>query len=346
LADIDAGDQPEVTVLLPVRDGGAWLTDALASVLDNVSVGAAIIIDDGSTDGAVARAEGAVTDIRVRSVRQGAAGIAAAMQTGLAEVRTPLIARMDADDISLPGRIDGQVAAWRALGADPDTIVACRVELFSNDGPPSPGMVAYCAWQNALGSPDDHRKQRFVEQPLCNPAALIPTALAHRLGGWREGLFPEDYDFYLRAFAAGAKVHKPARVGLRWRDHGKRFTRTDPRAGRAAIAKRKVDMLVADWPELRASDVVQVVGAGDEARRYCDLLMAAGLEVARVFDIHTGRVGGRLRGRIPIVDQAEFAGFSHVPTVVTLVGEGGRARARALLGDAGLIEGEGFYCLS
>ena len=93
------GPEPdEVTAVIPVRDRPAELARCLAG-LDGMRV---IVVDDGSADrAAVAAAAAAAGALCLRRDRCGGAG--AARNTGLAAVRTPLVAFVDSDCVPRPG---------------------------------------------------------------------------------------------------------------------------------------------------------------------------------------------------------------------------------------------------
>jgi hypothetical protein len=103
---------PRVSVLLPVWNGEAFLEQAIESILrQTLSSLELIVIDDGSTDRSAAIAEGyAADDDRIRVLRRPHKGFSATLNTGIARVRGQYVARMDADDISAPDRLQKQVA--------------------------------------------------------------------------------------------------------------------------------------------------------------------------------------------------------------------------------------------
>ena len=101
---------PRVSVLLPVRDGARFLREALDSVLaQTLADFELLVVDDGSTD-ETPEILASVGDERLRVLRQEPAGLVAALERGIGEARAPYLARMDADDVSLPCRLERQVA--------------------------------------------------------------------------------------------------------------------------------------------------------------------------------------------------------------------------------------------
>lgn len=101
-------DAPAVSVVMPVFDDAAHLRPAIDSILGQTLTDLElVVVDDGSTDDTPAILA-AVADPRLRVVRQQHAGLVPALNRGLAEARGRHVARMDADDLSLPGRLDAQ----------------------------------------------------------------------------------------------------------------------------------------------------------------------------------------------------------------------------------------------
>lgn len=101
---------PAVSIAMPVYNGGRELRLAVRSILDQTFADwELIIVDDGSTDGAVA-ALADLTDPRIRVVADGQnRGLAARLNEVIDLARAPLIARMDHDDIAHPERLARQL---------------------------------------------------------------------------------------------------------------------------------------------------------------------------------------------------------------------------------------------
>lgn len=108
-------EHPLVSVLLPVRNGGAFLTAAVRSIqLQTYPHWELLVLDDGSSDGALEAIE-RMQDTRIRIVPGAQSlGIAARLNQGVALARGEFIARMDADDVSFPERFACQLALMAA----------------------------------------------------------------------------------------------------------------------------------------------------------------------------------------------------------------------------------------
>lgn len=104
---------PEVSVLMTVFNGGEFLWPAVESILrQSWEDFEFVIVDDASTDGSDRQLkEFAANDRRVRVIfNEENSGQTACLNQGLREARGRWIARQDADDLSLPGRLAAQVA--------------------------------------------------------------------------------------------------------------------------------------------------------------------------------------------------------------------------------------------
>jgi glycosyltransferase involved in cell wall biosynthesis len=124
---------PEVSVLLPVRDGARTLALAMVSVLEQ-SFGdfELLVLDDGSVDASPDIALG-FGDPRVRLLRDGRKlNLAARLNQGIDAAAGRYIARMDADDVCFPDRFARQVARLNAESAL--DLVGCRALIFDNSG--------------------------------------------------------------------------------------------------------------------------------------------------------------------------------------------------------------------
>ncbi len=99
---------PRLSVLLPVYNGAAYLRESIDSILSqDFRDFELIVINDGSTDDSREIAEG-YQDARVRVINQDNIGLALTLRRGVELARAPIVARQDADDVSLPRRFSIQ----------------------------------------------------------------------------------------------------------------------------------------------------------------------------------------------------------------------------------------------
>jgi glycosyltransferase involved in cell wall biosynthesis len=321
---------PSISVLLPFRDAEATLGEAAASVLADPLTGELLLVDDGSRDGGADLARGlARRDARVRLVSTGGVGVAGALALGLRLARAPLVARMDADDVSLPGRLGASLELLQSLPSL--AAVGTQVEAFPSA---SPGMQRYLSWQNALSSPEDHFRDALVEAPLCHPSTLLRRDAVLAVGGYRDAPWAEDYDLWLRLLGAGHSLAKVPRVLLRWRVRDERVTRTDPRCAPEALRGARAAALAERLVGPRARFVVW--GAGKTGRRLARALEAHDQRPMAFVDIDPEKLGRRAR-EAPIVGPEE--GLALRRFVVVAVGaRGARQLVRERLSARGLVE--------
>jgi hypothetical protein len=333
-----SGAAGAVDVLLPVRDAAATLADALASVRDQTLRDfRCLVLDDGSADASAdVAAAFAREDARFTLQRLPRRGLVATLNEGLARARADLVARLDADDVMLPARLERQVAFLRAR---PDVdVVASRVRFFGASI--SSGLAAYERWLNATLEPEEIRRDLFVESPLPHPSVTMRRASVVRAGGYRDGV-PDDYDLWLRLWRAGSRFAKLPDVLTRLRDHPARLTRTDPRYTARALLSCKAEHLVAGLG-LSGRDVV-VWGAGRDGIRAAKALRRRGVVLRHLVDIAETKVGRSMLG-VP-VRAPESLEEGRRAFVVAAVGvKGARALIRSRLLAMGYREGDGFVC--
>lgn len=107
---IDVKTQPKVSVIIPVYNAEQFLRESIESILNQTFTNfELIIIDDASTDSSFEIIQ-SYSDSRIRVFRNEInLGSAATMNKGIKESAGEYVARMDADDISLPHRLEKQV---------------------------------------------------------------------------------------------------------------------------------------------------------------------------------------------------------------------------------------------
>lgn len=202
---------PCVSVLMPVRNGGSYCEAAIQSILGQTFHDFEfIIIDDGSTDETGQLIERyRLIDSRVRVHSQAGQGLVAALNRGLSLARGRYIARMDADDVSLPDRLALQVAFMESHPAV--GICGTWIETFGTPQAavrryPSDGAVisAWLLFESVLAHPSVIMRKEVLARHGLSYDAAVPHA--------------EDYDLWVRAGRHTGLANIPE-VLVRYRMH-------------------------------------------------------------------------------------------------------------------------------
>ena len=205
---------PAVSVLMPVYNAQRYLTAAMASVLDQTFRDfELIVVDDGSTDSSPAiLGRYAAADARVRLVSRPNTGYVPALNEALALARAPLVARMDADDVSLPTRFEKQVAY---LAANPDCVLlGTHVVQMDADGDVI-GPMSDVAFGHDMIDADLLGRG----WPIVHPTVMMRPEAVRQVGGYDPSLCPnEDHDLFLRLAEVG-RVENLPEVLLHYRRH-------------------------------------------------------------------------------------------------------------------------------
>jgi len=326
--------KPLVSVVLPVRNGDPYLGEAVASILNqtvkNIEL---ILVDDHSTDAAVSVLD--KSDPRIQFTKSRGHGVVDAFNTGFEHCRGDFIARMDADDISLPRRFETQL---EYLDRHPSVdIVGSCVEIFSETGIQG-GLERYQTWLNSVREPEQVHNQIFIESPLPNPGLMFRRSALQQLNGYRKNNWPEDYDLFLRADAAGMQMGKPEPVLLRWREHKDRLTHTDGIYEREQFMRAKTHFLV--HHRLKGQPVI-IWGAGPTGRLMFDLIATEGGEVEGFIEVHPRRIGGQKRG-LPVWPMDKVEDLGAVMLLVAVGAAGAREEIAAFLQAHNKVEGRDY----
>lgn len=332
---------PRVSVVLPAFNAAATLPAALESLQQqDFRDWELLAVDDGSTDdtGKILT-DAARADSRIQPVTLPHQGIVPALQRGLDVARGEFIARFDADDMCLAGRLGEQVLF---LEAHPEIGVASCLVEFGGSSITRGGYAAHVDWLNSVVTPAEIEQARFIDAPLAHPSVMFRRTLVERHGGYRDGEFPEDYELWLRWLEAGVKMAKVPQTLLRWNDPPHRLSRSDARYGPPAFFRLKAGYLARWLRRHLAPDLpVLVWGAGRLTRRRVDPLLADGIAVAAYIDIDPRKLGTRPDGRrvippdaLPEPGSAFVIGF--------VANRGARDLQRSFLTGHGWSEGRDF----
>lgn len=179
-------------VIMGVYNGGSFLNAALSSICEQLGHGMRLLImDDGSTDGSRSVLEQiAARNPRVVLYHQANGGLASALNRLIAESTAPLIARMDADDISLPHRLAVQVSY---MNANPNVAFAGAWSILKRPGCTDAACQCYPNDDTWLRRQLQAGRNVFVHSSVI----MRRSALTELDGPYRFRLI-QDYDLWLR----------------------------------------------------------------------------------------------------------------------------------------------------
>ena len=220
--------RPELSVVIPVRNGEKHLGATIESVLDegfgSIEI---IVVDDGSTDQSAAVAES--FGQAVRCLRREARGLAAARNAGWTHALAPFVMHLDADDLVVPGSIALRLAVLtgnREVG-----IVTGHFESFFSDD-----LDAEARARIAL--PEGPRRGHIAG------SSIVRRNLIDRVGPLDETIRgAADIDWYARATEAGIGIVVLPDIVLLRRIHGRNLnlTSSDQSIDRLRMVKAALD---------------------------------------------------------------------------------------------------------
>ena len=186
-------ESPLVSVVMGVRNGGVDLVHTLESLTTQQGVALEIIVvNDGSTDGtAELLTEWSTRDPRLIVLHRSGRGLTASLIEGCQLARGTYLARQDAGDRSLPGRLAAQVSC---LEADPGaSLCSTFVRLLVPEGATL-----------TVNTPDEASLADGLTGPAHHGAVMMRQSAYLRAGGYRLAFhYAQDIDLWTRLVELG-----------------------------------------------------------------------------------------------------------------------------------------------
>lgn len=196
---------PKISVIMSVRNAQKYLTKAIESILSQTYENFEfIIIDDDSTDKSLQILEEyALKDKRIKILTQANKGMIVALNKGLEIASGDYVARMDADDISLPERFEKQT---QYLEKHSECVaVGCKILLIDRSDMP----IMHFHYKQSHEEIDGHHMSG-QGSAISHPAAMIRKKTLLEIGGYKpEFEAAEDIDLFLRLAEIGKLANLP-----------------------------------------------------------------------------------------------------------------------------------------
>jgi glycosyltransferase involved in cell wall biosynthesis len=198
---------------MPVHNALPFLDESIRSILEQtLTEFEFVMLDDASTDGSTeVLRQWARRDSRIKLIEsETRLGLSGSSNAVVAKARAPIVARMDADDISHPDRLKRQ---WKILQSRPDVAV----------------VGTLCVGIDAQGRevrPRDRwrllRRSPYI--PFPHGSAMFRRNVFDQVGGYtRDSEGGEDQDLFARMSASGGVVTLPDTL-YRYRYHSRNAT--------------------------------------------------------------------------------------------------------------------------
>ncbi len=207
-------DAPQISVVMPVYNAGRYLPAAIESVLNQTFRDfELILVNDASTDNSQDLMRG-YSDDRVRIItNETNQGITKSLNHALQNCRAPFIARMDADDIMHPDRLQKQYAAM--LANHDIAVLATRIEMINEDGE----ITGIWNTDADTTSESDIRHVMSKTNCIAHPSVMMRKEIALEFQYTEKQKGAEDWDLWLRILNRGFRILKLDEVLLSYRIH-------------------------------------------------------------------------------------------------------------------------------
>ena len=243
-----------VTILMPVYNGEAYLREAIQSILDQTYRDFIfLILNDGSTD----KTEEIILsfdDKRIQYVKNHEnLKLVKTLNKGLSLVKTKYVARMDADDICLPERLERQLAY---MEQNPDVgVVGTWCRSFGEN-------------RNNLNNKDENHDQEINHEQICfkqlyqiqivHPSCMMRMSVLKQLDVLFNEyyLHAEDYELFTRLSHVTKLANIPEYLHL-YRKHDEAVSvlyKKQQKENSLMVIKREFSTLGVSISDLQAED--------------------------------------------------------------------------------------------
>jgi len=203
---------PDISVILPVYNGGNYLSKSIESILKQTLRNFEfIIIDDGSTDDSLSTIKYYESiDDRIIVISRENKGLTFSLNEGITRSKSEYIARMDQDDISLPLRLELQLGLLIQEKLD---ICGGNYSVIDKDGRVLNSYILPHKFDEILLTLSSN-------VPFPHPSVMMRKGFLQEselMYGDADYLVAEDLDLWLKMFNKGARFGNVAHPVLLYR---------------------------------------------------------------------------------------------------------------------------------
>lgn len=210
-------NSPTISVILPVYNAEKYVCESIDSILNQTFKDfELIILNDGSTDRSAEIINQYLSlDSRIKIIHNKEnIGLIATLNKGIDLAKGKFIARMDADDVSLPMRFQKQIEFLNQNNSI--DIIGTSYEKFGNDNKTI----------HLTTNPKQIEIELLFHNPICHPSVMLRTKsiIEANLKFESDFIHNEDWAFWLAALSKGLKIANIPDVLLKYRCEGQNIT--------------------------------------------------------------------------------------------------------------------------
>lgn len=221
-----------ISVVIPIFNQAEFVVETVSSVVgqsrQDVQI---VVVDDGSTDGSADILTAEFGD-RIVLLRQKNGGPSKAINAGIEAATGAFIALLGGDDVCVDDRMEIQLEIMRTTSHD---IVFSKPLLIDGSGQPLDD-ASFPVFFDERPAESVLRTLLLEGNFLCAPTAFMRRKAVQKVGFFRPGLIQlQDYDYWLRAAAAGLSIAETGPRVVKYRRHSGNLS--SPRASFASTAE-------------------------------------------------------------------------------------------------------------
>lgn len=225
--------RPTVSVILPVYNTKMYIKESVESILQQTfSDFELLIIDDASTDGTQDIIKGFIDNRIVFIQKEKNSGYTQSLNSGIEFAKGKYIARMDADDISLPQRLEKQVAFLEAH----EEVVVCGAdaEIIGSNERFIPFFLTH----------EEIITSMLITNPMIHPVIMFRRSfLLENNIRYNESFEPaEDFELWVRIASIGKLANLPD-VLLRYRKHTGQVSNTRNELQQKNVRELRIELV-------------------------------------------------------------------------------------------------------
>lgn len=217
-------NNPLVSVVMPVYQVDKYLSESIESILNQTlnDFELIIICDDPSNRTIEIINNYQNHDTRIRVMYQNRSGLTASLNKGFSIAKGKYIARMDADDISHPERLQKQVCFLEMNVKC--SLVCTHIECINESG----NFSGYWKADIKTKTAQDIKRQLPIKNCIAQPTVMIRSLIFKNYHYDPELKISEDYDLWLRMASDNLILCKLPEFLLKYRRHSLSLTKEAP----------------------------------------------------------------------------------------------------------------------